>query len=242
MPNYKLLIEYDGTDFYGWQYQPKLRTVQGELESAISTLTKEKISLLCAGRTDRGVHARGQVANFISPLDLDPALFRHSLNGITGKDIVVKEVTIAPDAFHARFDAKQRQYVYVLSLQPLAIGRQYAFYCKHQLDIEAMKQAADFLYGEHHFEAFAQKSPNEKHYLSKIDFIEWQQKDHQLAFRIRANRFLHNMVRNIVGTLIQVGRGKLTPEEFKNILDSRERKHLRFKAPPHGLFLEKVFY
>ncbi len=242
MPNYKLLLEYDGSHFFGWQVQPGLRTVQGELEEAVHTLTKERVRIQCAGRTDRGVHALGQVANFRLNAEWPPEKIQHALNGITGKDIAVLQVDMVSDDFHARFDARARQYIYYLSLRPVAVGRQYTFFCKFDLDLDAMQEAAGHLYGEHHFEAFAQKDPDEQHYLSRIEDIEWIREGERIGFRIRANRFLHNMVRLIMGTLIQVGRGKISPQEFKNILASRSRDHIGFKAPAHGLFLEKVYY
>ncbi|RME00230.1 MAG: tRNA pseudouridine(38-40) synthase TruA [Calditrichaeota bacterium] len=242
MPNYKMLIEYDGGRFAGWQIQPNIRTVQGDLEEAIFVATRERVRLHCAGRTDRGVHAMEQVANFKTVQPIEPDKLRAAVNGITQSDIVVHEIAPAADTFHARFDAKARQYIYFISLAPLAIGRQYAYYCKFPLQIEAMKKAAEHLYGEHHFEAFSQKVPGERHYLSRVELIEWQVEDTRLSFRIRANRFLHHMVRLLVGTLIQVGREKITPDEFKTILEARTRDHPGFKAPAHGLFLEKIFY
>ncbi|MDQ7066050.1 MAG: tRNA pseudouridine(38-40) synthase TruA [candidate division KSB1 bacterium] len=242
MPNYRLLLEYDGSHFFGWQIQPGLRTVQGELEDAVQTLTKERVRIHCAGRTDRGVHALGQVANFKLQDYWQPEKIQHALNGITDKDIAVLNVELVPDEFHARFDARARQYIYFFSMRPVAVGRHYTFYCKFDLDLQAMRAAAEHLYGEHHFEAFSQKTPEEKHYLSHIELIEWERQGDRIGFRIRANRFLHNMVRIIMGTLIQVGRGKLTPDDFGNILAARSRDHIGFKAPAHGLFLEKVFY
>ncbi len=242
MPNYKLILEYDGSHFHGWQVQPGLRTVQGELEAAIATLTGEKVRVNCAGRTDRGVHALGQVVNFQLQESWSPERMLVGLNGITGRDVAVIAAEVVPDSFHARFDALARQYVYQICLRPLAVGRQYRFYCKFPLDLQAMKEASQCLLGEHAFEAFSQKSPDEKHYLSRVERVEWEDHDGLLTFRIRANRFLHHMVRLIVGTLIQVGRGKLTPEEFAKILADRNRNHIGFAAPPHGLFLERVFY
>lgn len=242
MPNYKLIIEYDGSHFYGWQVQPHLRTVQGELQRALEVLVRRPVTLHCAGRTDRGVHALAQVANFHTDGQIEEKPFLKSLNAITPPDIVIHALTQVGDSFHARFSARARQYIYFLSLKPLAVGRQYAFYVPEMLDVGAMQEATHCLLGEHHFDAFSKVTPEETHYLSHVEVAEWIQQDHRLGFRMRANRFLHHMVRWLVGTLIQVGRGKLTPAEFEAILESRDRRHVGFIAPAHGLFLEKVFY
>ena len=242
MTNYKLLLEYDGSDFFGWQVQPGLRTVQGELERAIEVLVKEKVNLICAGRTDRGVHALGQVANFKAAREMEPGVVLRALNAITPKDIVVRQVEVVEDDFHARFSAVARQYIYYLSLRPIAIGRHYAFYFPHVLDFERMKEASSHLLGEHNFEAFSKKMPEEKHYRCDVEAVEWVEEDHRIGFRIRANRFVHHMVRIILGTLLQVGRGILSVDQFKAILDQGDRRHPGFKAPPHGLFLEKIYY
>ena len=240
--NLKLTLEYDGSRFYGWQLQPELRTVQGELERALEILLKEKIRVNVAGRTDTGVHAYGQVINFHTATEHIPETMPRSLNGILSHDVVVKRAEIARPDFHARYDALSRQYSYVLSRYPVAIGRQYAFFCKFHLDLEAMRQASQCLLGEHNFRAFCSTSTEDPHYLSRVEAIEWEDLGEKIVMRVRANRFLRSMVRIIMGTLIDVGRQKLAVDEVSRILESGQRTKAGFTAPPHSLFLEKVFY
>ena len=240
--NYKLTLEYDGSKFYGWQVQPGMRTVQGEFERALQVLFREPIRVNVAGRTDAGVHALGQVVNFRLTVELPLSEIPRSLNGILSHDVVVKKVELAPLDFHARRDAKSRQYFYMLSKMPVAVGRHYAFFCKFPLDVAAMREASQYLLGEHDFRAFCDAGTEDPHYLSRVELIEWEETEERIKLIIRANRFLRSMVRIIVGTMIDVGRGKLAPSQVKEILDSRRRTEASFTAPPHGLFLERVFY
>lgn len=242
MLNYKLTLEYDGSKFYGWQVQPGMRTVQGEVERALQILFREPIRVNVAGRTDSGVHALGQVINFRSAVELPLKDIPRSLNGILDHDVVVKIVELAPEDFHARFSAVSRQYFYVLSRFPVAVGRHYAFFCKFPLGVAAMREASQHLLGEHDFRAFCDASTEDPHYLSRVELIEWEDTGERIKLIIRANRFLRSMVRIILGTMIDVGRGKLTPSQVKEILASRQRTEASFTAPPHGLFLDKVFY
>ncbi|MDZ7290060.1 MAG: tRNA pseudouridine(38-40) synthase TruA [candidate division KSB1 bacterium] len=242
MFNYKLTLEYDGSKFYGWQVQPGMRTVQGEVERALQILFRETIRVNVAGRTDSGVHALGQVINFHSAVELPQENIPRSLNGILPHDVVVKKVELVPLDFHARFSALSRQYFYVLSRMPVAVGRHYAFFCKFPLTVEAMREAAQYFLGEHDFRAFCDTDTEDPHYLSHVEMIDWEDTGERIKLYIRANRFLRSMVRIIIGTLIDVGRGKLAPQQVKEILESRKRTEASFTAPPHGLFLEKVFY
>ncbi len=240
--NYKLTLEYDGSKFYGWQVQPGMRTVQSEVERALKILFREVIRVNVAGRTDSGVHALGQVINFHSAIELPLKDIPRSLNGILAHDVAVKIVELAPSAFHARHSAVSRQYFYVLSRFPVAVGRHYAFFCKFPLEVAAMREASLHLLGEHDFRAFCDTSTEDPHYLSRVELIEWEDTGERIKLIIRANRFLRSMVRIIVGTMIDVGRGKLTPPQVKEILESRKRTEASFTAPPHGLFLDRVFY
>lgn len=242
MPTYKLTIEYDGTRFHGWQYQPKLRTVQGELQKALKVLLKHDFVLYAAGRTDTGVHALGQVASFRYDQELDPALTQRSLNGIMKHDMVVKRFETVADDFHARFSALARQYFYVLSRTPIAVGRYHAFFCKFPLVFERMQRACPPLLGEHDFRAFCESGTEDPNYLSRVEVAQWEDQGERWIFRIRANRFLRSMVRILVGTMIDIGRGRMEPEAMGEILAGRERRRAGFTAPPVGLFLEKVFY
>jgi len=242
MLNLKLTLEYDGSKFYGWQYQPKLRTVQSELERALEILLREKVHVNVAGRTDAGVHALGQVSNFITSIEVDPNTIPRSLNGILPHDVVVKAIEFVPLEFHARYDALSRQYRYVISRYPVAVGRGYTFFYKFPLDLAAIKQASLHLLGEHNFRAFCSSATEDPHYLSNVEEIAWEDHGDKIFMRIRANRFLRSMVRIIVGSLLQVGRGKMLPEEIAKILSEQKRIAAGMTAPPHGLFLEKVFY
>ena len=242
MLNVKLTLEYDGSKFYGWQCQPELRTVQGELEHALAILLREKVHVNVAGRTDTGVHALGQGCNFKTNVEVKPATLPRSLNGILPRDVVVKNAELVPLEFHARYDALSRQYRYVISRYPVAVGRGYALFYKFPLELEAMKQAARHLLGEHNFRAFCSGATEDPHYLSFVEEIAWEDNGEKIIMRIRANRFLRSMVRIIVGSLLQVGRGKMLPEEIAKILSEQKRIAAGMTAPPHGLFLEKVFY
>lgn len=240
--NIKLTLEYDGSKFYGWQYQPKMRTVQSELERALEIFLREKVHAFVAGRTDTGVHALGQVSNFKTSVAVNIETLPRSLNGILPHDVVVKHAEAVPLEFHARYDALSRQYRYVISRSPVAVGRGYAFFSKFPLDLEAMRHASQYLLGEHNFRSFCSGATDDPHYLSFVEEIAWEDDGDKIFMRIRANRFLRSMVRVIVGTLLQVGRGKMPPEEIAKILAEQKRMAAGITAPPHGLFLEKVFY
>ncbi len=242
MLNLKLTLEYDGSKFYGWQYQPRLRTVQGEVERALEVLLREKVHVNVAGRTDAGVHALGQICNFKTHVAVDPNTIPRSLNGILSHDVVVKRVEPVPLEFHARYDALSRQYCYVISRYPVAVGRGYAFFSKFPLDLELVKQASQHLLGEHNFRAFCSGATEDPHYLSFVEELAWEDHGDKIVMRIRANRFLRSMVRVIVGSLLQVGRGKMPPEDIAKILAQQNRVDAGATAKPHGLFLEKVFY
>lgn len=243
MPKYKLLIEYDGTDFLGWQVQPNARTVQGEIESALRILLKSEIRLSAAGRTDSGVHALGQVASFACERDdLVEPRFLHSLNGLTGRDVVLHRIETVDDGFNARFSAVARQYAYHLTAAPVAIGRQYIHRCYFPLEIEALNAVSENLLGTHNFEAFARPDPVEKHFLCIVEQAHWLEEDERIVFRIRANRFLRNMVRRLVGAHLNIARGKMTLAAFRQMVEQQKNKNLGFTAPAQGLFLEKVFY
>lgn len=242
MRNIKLTLEYDGTDFNGWQWQPSRRTVQGTLQSAVDNLVQESPKLYAAGRTDAGVHALGQVVNFKTNTILDLASIRQGLNSYLPSDLVVLNTEEVDEGFHARFDAEKRKYRYVISKRPLAIGRQFSWFCKYDLDFSRMQKASNFLLGEHVFSSFCKETEDEEHYLSNVERAVWQEDENQATFEICARRFLRHMVRVIVGTLVDVGRGRLEPGEFKEILESKDRRRAGTTAPAKGLRLERVYY
>lgn len=242
MRNLKLTLEYDGTDFEGWQIQPDARTVQEVLEEAISIITRNKTRVIGAGRTDAGVHAIGQVCNFLteSPLSIEKIL--KSLNGVLPGDVFVKSIEPVDNNFNARFQAKKRVYRYIITQQRRAIDRRYMWYCPHPLNIPKMKEASEFLCGEHDCKSFGCSGSNEKNTLCSIEYARWEEQGNQLHFIIASNRFLRKMVRSIIGTLIEVGKEKRSIEDFNKILEAKDRRCAGNTVPPCGLFLEAVHY
>lgn len=243
--NFKLIIEYDGAAYHGWQRQKNARTIQGEIENALMKMTGKKIVLTGSGRTDAGVHAFGQTANFLCDTRLTPDTFQKGLNGILNNDIVIRECRQADDKFHARYDVTSKTYHYrILNRQlPAAISRQYAWFIRKKMDTDAMRSAVTHLVGRHDFKAFeGAGSPRSHTTRSVLNASVIGQDEGYVIFEIEADGFLRFMVRNIVGTLADVGLGKITPDAFKNILLSKDRKQAGATAPAHGLFLMNVNY
>jgi tRNA pseudouridine38-40 synthase len=243
--NFKIIIEYDGTNYHGWQRQKDDRTIQQEVEKALTTMTAGQVSLNGSGRTDAGVHAFGQVANFLCQTDLSAAVFQKGLNSILPDDIVIKDCRLVDEAFHARYDVKSKIYQYkILNRKiPSAIKRQYSWFIRRELDTAAMRSAVSYIIGSHDFKSFEGTGSPRSHTTRNIlaaDLTE--HKDGSLIFKIEADGFLKYMVRNIVGTLVDVGLNKITPAEFKGILESKDRSNAGSTAPPHGLFLMEVKY
>ena len=243
--NFKITIEYDGTSYHGWQRQKNDRTVQEEIEKAIFTISGQEVSLTGSGRTDAGVHAYAQVANFKCDTHLGPRDLLGGLNSLTNEDIVIRNCEEVEASFHARYDVKSKAYVYKILNRPIpdAIFRQYAWHVRKKLDLEAMCAAISPLIGSHDFKAFEGAGSPRAHTtrsVFKARLIEGD--DGYLAFEIEADGFLRFMVRNIVGTLVDVGLGKISPDEFKRILASKDRDQAGATAPAHGLFLKKVSY
>ncbi|KAA3616487.1 MAG: tRNA pseudouridine(38-40) synthase TruA [Calditrichaeota bacterium] len=242
MPNYKLLVEYDGTDFSGWQIQPDQRTVQGELERSASVFFHQHIRLHPAGRTDAGVHAKGMVANFKVDQVVDLQRLKKALNGISDRDVIIHDVAIVDDDFHSRWTATAREYLYRISKVRTAINRKYTYFVDDDLNVDAMNAATKCLLGSHNFRAFSLAIPKEKHYLCRMEIAQWREEGTEIQFRVRANRFLHGMVRILVGSSIQVGKGMISVKKFEKILQSQKGQGAGFKAPAKGLCLEKVYY
>lgn len=245
MRNIKLLIEYDGTDFFGWQKQPWGRTVQGVLEEAITRILGHQIRLVGSSRTDRGVHALGQVANFktTSPLPLETML--RAFNAVLPEDVAVKAVEEAPHDFHARFSAKSKVYEYRVLLRPIRspLERRYSWHVPESLDIDAMAECCQRLIGRLDFSSFRISGSKTKTTVREMYRAEIVLRSpHHLLFVFEANGFLKGMVRSIVGTLVEVGRGKISPEQFVRILEARDRRAAGITAPPQGLFLVEVKY
>jgi len=243
--NFKLIIEYDGTEYQGWQRQKNGCTIQAIIENAINVMTGKKVSLTGSGRTDAGVHALAQTANFHCNTELGPEMFQKGLNSLVPNDIVIKECCLVDDKFHARYDAKSKTYRYKILNQRLnsAISRRYVWHIRKMLDLEAMRSAIRYILGTHDFKAFeGSGSPRSNTIRTVINATLVEADQNNLSFQIEANGFLRYMVRNIVGTLVEVGLGKITPDDFKTILLSRDRNRAGATAPPHGLFLVNVKY
>lgn len=245
MRNFKIIIEYDGTSYHGWQRQKNERTIQEEIEKALLTMTGKKTVLTASGRTDAGVHALGQVANFHCDTDLSPQAFQNGLNSLTKNDIVIISCDIVDESFHSRFDAKSKTYNYrILNRNlPAAINRQYVWFIRKTLDLVSMRHATRHIIGTHDFKAFEGTGSPRSHTtrcVIKADIVE--QENGLIVFEIEADGFLRFMVRNIVGTLVDAGLGKITSDDFKKILLSKNRSMAGATAPPHGLFLMKVKY
>jgi tRNA pseudouridine38-40 synthase len=245
MGNFRLNIEYDGMAFHGWQRQAGDRTVQAEIEKALTRMTCRQITLIGSGRTDAGVHARGQVANFTCDTRLTPAQIQKGLNSMLGGTIVIHRCEMVPESFHSRYDVTAKTYRYRIRNHPLprAIGRQYHWHVRAPLDLAAMQVASRHLMGSHDFTSFEGSGSPRQHSVREVMRAEWRgEPDHGLAFFIAANGFLRFMVRNIVGTLVEVGQGKRSPEDIPALLAAQDRSLAGPTAPPHGLCLMEVTY
>ncbi|MBU0699030.1 MAG: tRNA pseudouridine(38-40) synthase TruA [Pseudomonadota bacterium] len=245
LKNFKLTIEYDGSAYHGWQRQATEPTIQAEIEKALMTMTCQNITLIGSGRTDAGVHAYGQTANFICDTNLTPEVFQRGLNSLLPPDIVITTCTAVPEAFNARHDAKSKTYHYrILNRHlPAAVGRQYAWHVPQALDPAAMRRAGHHIIGTHDFKAFEGAGSPRAHTTRRVIHADLVERDEgNLIFEIEGNGFLKFMVRNIVGTLVDVGLAKITSDDFKTILLSKDRKLAGVTAPAHGLVLTQVTY
>ena len=242
MPQYRLDLEYDGTDFRGWQIQPEERTVQAELESRLKTLFGQEVRTTAAGRTDTGVHALGQVVSFSGPKSIEPADLAKSLNGMLPPDAVVRKASVAAANFNARFSATKREYVYDIAYGDRAVGRAYAWSRRDVLDLNAMREAAQPVLGHHDFTSFCVAAKERESRDCDIRVCRWDPQDLGLRLTIEANRFVRSMVRSLVGTFVDIGRGFRIAAEMQDILEAKDRSHAGPTAPPHGLFLSRVDY
>lgn len=242
MRNIKLLIEYEGTAYAGWQRQENAVTIQGEIELALKQLTQQSIGILGAGRTDAGVHARGQVANFKSDTLLGLSELKKGLNALLPDDIVILDAEEADAEFHARYSAKERAYSYLIIRSPSALLRHTSWYVKYDLQLDVMRWAAASLIGEHDFQSFCRTQSDVDHHRCIVTAASWRDDGCFLRFEIRANRFLHGMVRALVGSMVDVGRGYTPVETFVAIMKKKDRSEAGMAAPARGLVLESVEY
>jgi len=240
--NVKLVLEYDGTDFHGWQSQPGLRTVQGVIEERLGGMLGEGVRLIGAGRTDAGVHALGQVAHFHTGSRLSPDVIQRGLNALLPPDVTALRAETVPDAFHARFDARSRRYRYRISTRRRAVGRGYAWFVPYRLDVEAMQGAARVFLGRQDFASFCNAASERSGYVCCVTSCSWSAHEEDLFFEVAADRFLRGMVRTMVGVLLDVGRGKMSIDAVRDALNAQDRRASRLTAPAHGLFLVRVDY
>jgi len=241
---YALLVQYDGTFFNGWQIQPEGRTVQEEIEKAVRILTKKDTRITASGRTDTGVHAIGQVVHFDADLSMPLKRLCISLNGILPGDVSIKNAYIVPDNFHSRFSAVKREYLYLIYRYPLRTPfmRYRAMWINHPIDIEYIREASSFLVGEKDFCSFCKKISSENGTVRRIESIDVAESDDVIRIRLCANAFLHNMIRIIVGTIVQMYRENRAPDFINEILEKRDRTYSGFTAPPYGLYLDRISY
>ncbi len=244
MTTVRLEIEYDGSGFHGWARQPELRTVQGVLEAALGQVLREEVLLTVAGRTDTGVHALGQVASFETAAEMPPDLARN-LNGLTPDDVAVRAAEPVDDGFNARFDARSRSYLYRVATtkaaSPFERGR--ALWWPHRVDREALDACAAALVGTHDFTAFTPTQTDHVRFERDVFAASWTtESEDLLAFRITADAFMRNMVRALVGTMLEVAPGRRSVESFTALLEGRPRTEGGDTAPPHALYLESVSY
>lgn len=240
---YCLKLAYKGTDFHGWQNQPETITVQGEIEKSLSVLLREPCEIVGCGRTDTGVHASDYYAHFDSDQTLDIDLLRYQLNATLPKTIVIYNILKTHDDFHARFDALSRTYKYyiILGHDPFKLDTTWQI-PNTRFDVNTMNQAADILLQHTDFKSFSRSKTDVKHYNCNITEAFWKHDNYELVFTISANRFLRNMVRAIVGTLIEVGTGKISVSDFETIIKSRDRSVAGKSVPAQGLFLNHIIY
>ena len=248
MRNILLKIEYDGTNYAGWQYQKNAKSIQEAIEAALKRITGRKARLISCGRTDAGVHALGHVANFKTTSTISLRNIRRGLNSVLPKDIVIKEAGEAPLKFNSQLDAKSKLYVYTILNRPTptAISRDYVRHIPYELDLNLMKREARCLIGKHDFKSFQAADAEWRGYLRSsvrtIKKLEVRKKGDLIKIEVEGDGFLYKMVRNIAGTLIEIGRGRFKPRSMKKILKAKDRKLAGPTAPAKGLCLVEVKY
>ena len=243
MQRYFIEMAYKGTNYHGWQIQPNAITVQSSLEKALSTICREKISVTGAGRTDSGVHASYFVAHFDSiSTTLDDLEFIKHLNRFLDKDIVIYSINKVKENAHARFDAFSRTYRYYIHQNKNPFNQELSWFLSGDLDIYKMNEVSSILIGTHDFTSFSKLHTDVKTNDCTVDFANWEKKGDSIIFTIKANRFLRNMVRAIVGTVIMAGRNKIDKDDMIKILNLKDRSSAGMSVPPQGLFLADIRY
>ena len=243
MPRYKIVIEYIGTNFYGSQWQPEKRTIQDELIKAISTLTKKKTKVILSGRTDKGVHAKGQVAHFDCNAIEDEDKFLYQLNSILPDDMSIKTIEAVEPRFHAQKSAKWKWYQYkIVSRNRRSCFDERCFYTRQALNVERINKMLNFLIGEHDFSAFKSSQTTNPAKICKMYKAKCTKSNDEYTFDFVADRFLYNMIRSIIGTVLMIEKDHLSPSKMNEILESKDRTKAGQTAEPNGLVLKKVSY
>ncbi len=241
--NIALLIEYDGTNYKGWQTQANASTVQQTVENTIELMTSQKINLIGSGRTDAGVHASGQVANFrIEEINIPENKLVKAINSKLPQDIRIKDAKFVDDNFHARFDAIARRYSYTIIHKESVFDRHFSTFYKFPFDKEVLKASGDLFLGKYCFTSFSKNNPDTKNYVCKIEECNWEEHESYLRLRIKADRFVYGMVRSIVGAMLEYSRKKISKEEILFKLNNPNRDKISPLAAPNGLVLEEIYY
>jgi tRNA pseudouridine38-40 synthase len=239
---YFIHFAYKGTNYHGWQYQPDATSVQETLNKALCVISNTETDCMGAGRTDTGVHAKQMFAHFDYEQEMDIPAFIHKLNSFLPKDIVVFDIIPVHDGAHARFDAKKRTYEYHINIFKDAFESDTSWYNHQEPDIDLMNEAAKLLFGHTDFQSFSKVNTDVNTFNCRIFEAHWKKEHSKLVFTISADRFLRNMVRAIVGTLVNVGLGKISLEDFNAIIESKDRNKAGTSVPAHGLFLIRIEY
>jgi len=241
--NFQINITYDGTDFSGWQIQDNVRTVQNDIQSSIREIFKnDSIKLLGSGRTDAGVHATGQVANFVIDTKMTPEQIKNAINSKIKNDIYINGCKIVKPEFNARYMATSREYIYKISKKSNPINRRYCWYVSNDIDKKKLNECARMILGTHNFILFCKALSIKEDNNCRIEKSEWNFKEEMYCYTICANRFLHHMVRILVGTMIEIGKNSMPINIFEKMLNVNINNPRIINAPAHGLYLNKVEY
>ena len=244
--NIKLTIQYDGTDYSGWQIQKNQKTVQGELKKIIEQITlSSNVNIIGSGRTDAGVHAIAQIANFQTNSTMTCNQFTKAINSKINNDIVILKSSLVDSSFNSRFSAKSREYVYNICTIKTPFNFKYNWIYKNDINRNLLEKCSEIVRSENDFSNFCKHSQEVKNYLCNVSFSKWiflNDTENTIQYKIKANRFLHHMVRMLVGTMLEVSRGRITIGDFKNIFSNPKLKNMVLTAPANGLYLSKISY
>lgn len=242
MKNYKLLIQYDGTNYSGWQIQSNADTVQQEISDSLRTILREEVNLIGSGRTDSGVHALGQIANFRTEQEIDLYRFKHSLNSVLPSDIIILKIEKVDEMFHSRFDARKRNYIYLISKFKSPFYNRYSYFYHNEINCEKLNLLSNVLIREADFSSFSRKDSDTENKICNIYRAGWKELKELIIFRIEADRFLHGMVRTVIGTLLGAIKHNFNENYIDDIIMKKDREAAGEAVPARGLFLHKVKY